>query len=314
MPCYSPNQVYFSELENGKKKIFFSNSLNTRFQSGCPSFTIFPENVMSLPCGQCIGCRLEYARQWAVRCVHEASLYEDNCFISLTYSPDELPDGNSLVKKHHQDFLKRLRDRYSGYLIRFFHCGEYGEKFSRPHYHTLLFNFDFKDKVYWKTENGFPVYRSEELDKLWGKGMCVIGSFTFESAGYVARYCTKKVNGFYKNDYYDGRLPEYPTMSLKPGIGYNWYEKWRSDCYPSDFIVVNGVKCKPPRYYDKLLEKDDPVMFNKVKRIRSEKFLDKVSDDFIWNRLKVKEVCQVRRFTKLVRSYERGLYEQEVFA
>ena len=122
-----------------------------------------------LPCGQCIGCRLEYSRQWAIRCMHEASLYEDNCFITLTYDQDHLPHDRSLNKSHFQKFMKRLRKRFGG-GIRFYHCGEYGERTRRPHYHACIFNFDFSDKKLFKIVNNHRLYTSEQLEELWPFG------------------------------------------------------------------------------------------------------------------------------------------------
>ena len=108
-----------------------------------------PHRELQLPCGQCVGCRLERSRQWVVRCIHEASLYENNCFLTLTYSDDCLPNGNDLIYRHFQLFMKRLRKRF-GSNIRFYMCGEYGDLFGRPHYHACLFNFDAPDKVLYR--------------------------------------------------------------------------------------------------------------------------------------------------------------------
>lgn len=134
-----------------------------------------------------------------MRCMHEASQYDRNCFITLTYNSENLPNGSTLVLSHFQNFMKYLRKEY-GPKIRFFHCGEYGEKLQRPHYHALLFNFDFQDKLLKHTgpprgrfstfkDKSFKTYTSASLDNLWRKGLADIGSLTFESAAYVARYC-----------------------------------------------------------------------------------------------------------------------------
>ena len=140
MPCYNPLKGYRSRTLNasGKRSIVFN------LREG------YVDQPIEVPCGQCIGCRLERSRQWAVRCVHEASLYKNNCFVTLTYSDDKLPSDGSLHFDHFQKFMKRLRRFYDDSRIRFFHCGEYGEQYSRPHYHCCLFNFDFVDKKFWK--------------------------------------------------------------------------------------------------------------------------------------------------------------------
>ena len=131
MPCYTPLKGWRSQerTESGKRAITF------RLREG------YADMPVDVPCGQCIGCRLERSRQWAVRCMHEASLYENNCFITLTYNEDHIPSDGSLKKDHFQKFMKRLRKKF-GAGIRFFHCGEYGAELSRPHYHAILFNFD----------------------------------------------------------------------------------------------------------------------------------------------------------------------------
>ena len=155
MPCYHPLKGFRSREKNssGKRSITFNHNQG------------YTDMEITIPCGQCIGCRLERSRQWAIRCVHEASLYQDNCFITLTYSPEHLPKDNSLHKEHFQLFMKRLRKAF-GQKIRYFHCGEYGENFSRPHYHACLFNVDFKDKELLKNFNGNKIY-TKQNKQLW---------------------------------------------------------------------------------------------------------------------------------------------------
>lgn len=215
-----------------------------------------------LSCGRCWACRLEHSRQWAVRCMHEAQLYDENCFITLTYKDA----GFSLVPRDFQLFMKKLRFKYRPREIRYYMCGEYGEIFGRPHFHACLFNFRFPDLKYLKkTDSGSMLYTSEILEKLWEHGMCSVGDVTFESAAYVARYCMKKLtgDGFKKSygiiDPDSGevfeRTKEFARMSLKPGIGARWLEKYKSDVYPHGKVVVNGREVNPPRYYEKLFQK-----------------------------------------------------------
>lgn len=218
---------------------------------------------ISLPCGQCVGCRLERSRQWAMRCLHEASLYDRNCFITLTYSEEKCPLDGSLNYSHFQNFMKRLRFKY-GRNIRFYMCGEYGPLHGRPHYHACLFNHDFSDRELWKTtQSGSKLYRSAELEQLWPDGFSSVGEVNFESAAYVARYIMKKITGdmakiaYASTDPETGEItfatPEFNHMSLKPGIGARWLEKYCEDVFPVDYIVVRGIKMKPPKYYDKLI-------------------------------------------------------------
>nr|WAE43898.1 MAG: replication initiator protein [Microviridae sp.] len=302
MPCYHPLQASFFVRQDGKKDLRFSNVSAESFCKGNP--VNLPDNL-ALPCGKCMGCRLERSRQWAVRCMHEASLYEDNCFLTLTYRPDTVPLDGSLVKDEFPLFMKKLRQKFSDIRIRYYMCGEYGEQFGRPHYHSCMFNFDLPDKVVWKSVNGFTLYTSSLLDKVWGKGFCSIGSLSFESAAYVARYCTKKITGSNAVEYYKGREPEFGLQSSKPGIGADWFYKWKGDCFPSDYLIVNGAMCKPPRYYDKLLEREDPVLLEKIKKQRVERASDK--DDNNFRRLLDREKCQEARFKKLIRIIERNV-------
>lgn len=308
MVCHKPLQVSFFKASNGKMVFDFSSHLTRQatreFYSGLP--ISFPESVMSLPCGSCMGCRLDRSRQWAIRCMHEASLYENNSFLTLTYSDEFLPSDGSLVKKDHQDFIKLLRYYYPEETIRYYHCGEYGEKNKRPHYHTCIFGFRFPDAKLWKRTKSGNLYTSKICEDIWGKGFCPFGDVTFQSAAYVARYCTKKINGKDAAAHYNGLLPEYSTMSLDPGIGYGWYQKWKGDCFPSDHLIVNGAKCKPPRYYDKLLEKENPVLFQEIKQLRRE-LANEHMEENTYRRLIDKEKCQEARFKKLIRSIEKDL-------
>lgn len=221
--------------------------------------------ALELPCGQCIGCRLERSRQWAMRCEHEAQLYDQNAFITCTYDEKHLPERGQLVYPHWQGFMRRLRKR-TGKKIRFYMAGEYGETNGRPHYHAIIFNHDWPDKqpVTQLPDNKY--YTSKILNETWGKGNCIIGDCTFESAAYVARYCLKKVNGkaaeeHYRREDHNGEyqlVKEFAHMSLKDGIGLDWYKKYKSDVYPQDYVVVRGMKMKPPKYYDKKYKIDEP--------------------------------------------------------
>ncbi len=200
--------------------------------------------------------------------MHEADQHEKNCFITLTYDDSHLPAGGTLDKQAFPKFMKRLRKKYPNERIRYYHAGEYGDKFGRPHYHSCLFGFDFGDKTYWTDRSGFPVYRSPELEKLWPQGQSEIGSLTFESAAYVARYIMKKITGPTAADHYGTRQPEYTTMSRKPGIGKKWYDTYKCEVYAADSVIVRGKEMKPPRFYDGLYELQEPEAMEIIKRAR----------------------------------------------
>ncbi|AXL15150.1 replication initiator protein [Microviridae sp.] len=242
--------------------------------------------------------------------MHEASLHEENCFLTLTYDDDHLPYGGTLVKSDFQKFMKRLRKKFSGERIRYYHCGEYGEKGQRPHYHACIFGFDFRDKVQWSVRKGFPVWRSDVLEALWPLGNSEIGSLTFDSAAYCARYILKKVTGFeaeYFYSEYDSetgelfeRLPEYTTMSRRPGIGAEWYRKFRDEVFPYDEVIVNGRPVRPPRFYGDLYELESPEGASEVRKRRQR---SRRRDEETWERLLVRQVCDEARISLK----ERGL-------
>lgn len=222
--------------------------------------------------------------------MHEAKMHPENCFITLTYNDESVPQNYGLDLKHWQLFMYRLRDRLAPKRIRFFACGEYGDETGRPHYHAVIFNHDFQDKVlHDKNAQGDPLYTSELLTEIWGQGHCVIGAVDFKSAAYVARYCIKKINGPLAAPYYfrvspiDGKTytvrPEFAVMSRRPGIGTTWFEKFRSDIYPSGFIVVNGVKQSPPTFYKLKLTEDEQKALKRKGRENSIRFKDDTSTE-----------------------------------
>lgn len=223
-----------------------------------------------LPCGQCAGCRLERSRTWAVRCIHEAQLHDENCFLTLTYDDAYLPDDDSLHKDHLTKFWKRLRKSLGDVKIRYFACGEYGSKFFRPHYHAIVFGYWPSDAKLFNIRHGTELYVSDTIARLWPFGFHTVGAVSFESAAYVARYVLKKVNGKFADFVYDGLEPEYVVMSRKPGIAYDWIKRFHGDVYPHDFIVVRDkFKCRPPRYYDKIYDEecDGDLQYIKNKRM-----------------------------------------------
>lgn len=269
-------------------------------------------NGMLLPCRHCLGCRLDYARDWAIRAVHEASFYSANCFITLTYSPEHLPADRSIHVKEMQDFFKRLIDAIKPIQIRRLYCGEYGTLNDRPHYHAIIFGYDFPDKYpFYRSKSGFQVYRSPLLEKVWPYGISSIGSFTYQSAGYVSRYVMKKVYGDDSDSHYQGREREFLKMSNKPGIGNDWIEKYWRDVFPHNFLVLkDGKKAKVPRFYLKWLKKNEPDVYGEVnERATGVNHYDfhLESDQAMLDYWKRQEVCEQvleHRANRLIRSYE----------
>lgn len=310
MPCYRPLDAYIAlgKTDNGKKVIVFRR----------------PQTFMDriqLPCGQCIGCRLLRSVSWALRCTHEMSLHQANCFITLTFDEEHLPNDRSLYKPDFQKFLKRFRKEISPRRIRYFMCGEYGDDSWRPHYHAIIFGYDFPDKIRVQSkEVGNPYFISTQLSRLWPFGFHVIAEANFDTAAYVARYCTKKITGEKAESHYHRTItdwdevtgeitylkevnlqPEYATMSRRPAIGKGWFDKYKSDCYPSDYLITDGRKVPIPRYYDKLLEKENEVEIAAVKyRRKLNAILNKEENSLA--RLRVREMVKQEQAKSLKRN------------
>lgn len=292
MPCYGPLIAYRPKAGSGSNKLVFRKSDS---ETGVG---------IKIPCGKCVGCRLEHSRQWAVRCMHEKRLHNRSAFLTLTYSDDNLPSGKTLVKEDLQNFMKRLRSRWSYDYgekgIRFFACGEYGSHTARPHYHVLLLNTDFPDRRLIKTGSEYNLYGSAILSELWPLGHHTIGDVTFQSAAYTARYCTKgKQNGKVVND---GRIPEYIVMSRNPGLGHGYFDRFKDEILAHDTIIVNGVSAPLPRFYDGKIEKltgtekiglYTAMEIRKLARRRKIKWSQR--SDNSQRRLRIREVVQLAK-------------------
>jgi hypothetical protein len=345
MSCVKPLKAYKSltrKTKNGKAFIAFT-----------PDKAGMNYELLELPCGQCIACRIARSKDWAIRCVNEASMFNYNCFITLTYNDESLPENGSLNKTDFRLFMKRFRKKYEGkeYVskngkllkpIRYFHCGEYGDGFDRPHHHACIFNYDFDDKVLWSIRDGNRLHTSEDLERLWSVkveeenidnynkeniwknskgnyyrklGYCVIGEVTAQSAAYVARYITKKFNGELSEFYYSkldietGELkkivPEYISMSNRPGIGRRFCDKHKAQIYSKDYLTDKGKKFKPPKYYDKVFDitnHEDLETLKKIRRLRATENYK----DYLPKRLKSKETILKQKLKNKIRSYENG--------
>lgn len=282
MRCLKPRTVGFQA--DGKTISWSPKSFNKELAT------------FQLPCSKCIECRLEYARQWAVRCVHEASIFEENSFITLTYSDEHLT-SSKLQYRDFQLFAKRLRKKiFTDFLKQFgklnwnlltkeqkneqlekinigiFVTGEYGDLTKRPHWHAIIFNWQPRDLTKrYTSDSGHSVYASPTLDSLWQRGRTEVGSVNFDSAGYVARYAAKKlVHGHDGHDY-----EPISKKSSKHAIGKRFLEKYWQDIFNyGEVILPNGNKASIPRYYEKWLLKNHPdhwqhyVTEVKAKKIR----------------------------------------------
>lgn len=258
-------------------------------------------SAFDVPCGDCLQCRLSQSRNWAVRCQHELAMHPSGgIFLTLTYAPEFFPKNHSLDKTAVPRFIADLR-RQTGTSLKYYHCGEYGDKLSRPHYHVLIFGWRPSGSVHKVRSGLFPLYTSTFIEQLWPYGYCPFGELTFESAAYTARYATKKVTGKKADKHYQridpvtGEIfqviPEYATMSNRGGIGRSWLEMYFDEVYPADSVLVNGHLVQPPRFYDKILAARDPKLFQEVKFNRLQKYADKAI-------LTVDQLADLRRATQ----------------
>lgn len=240
-------------------------------------------------------------------------MHEESCFLTFTYDNEHLPENGNLNKKHFPKFIRALRKK-TGLPLRYYMCGEYGDKNNRPHYHALLFGYDFPDKTLVNIRNKNRVYISPMLDKIWGRGSCEIGSATYQSAGYVARYIIKKQHTAQDDqlryliydengEYFGLREFEYTQMSLKPGIGESWFRKFYSDCFPHDYCVLpDGRQTPVPAYYRRLLEREDPVLNATLRANRVEKA--KANPDNTPQRLESRHTIQIQKQSRMTRNLD----------
>lgn len=197
MPCYHP----LTRVTNGSINLETGKEIGT-VRSYIPVEKRDPYyQYQDIPCGQCIGCRLDYSRKWADRLMIESRNHEKTWFLTLTYNDDNLPLSDTLVptlrKRDVQLFMKRLRKAVSPQKVRFYCSGEYGEKTFRPHYHLIVFGLEIPDLAYYKVNDIHqPYYTSEILSRVWNdQGYVVVAPATYETMLYTSRYVTKNLKG-----------------------------------------------------------------------------------------------------------------------
>jgi hypothetical protein len=228
---------------------------------------------IQVPCGTCILCRQEQSRQWAVRIAHEASLHDQNSFLTLTYRDDQLPQRGSLDYSHLQKFFKRVRK--AGYQFRYYAVGEYGDTTHRPHYHVCMFGQAWTHRRIIIREKPHLLWTSLHLEELWGLGQVTIGELNYATASYTAGYIHKKLNKkqtYVVPDEKTGELlpigQPRALMSRRPGIGHDWYQSWKKYTYDHDHVVLGGSPGKPPKYYDNKLKEENEKLYDNIKTKR----------------------------------------------
>lgn len=287
MSCYHPLTLIYSPK---RKKMVGCDSSDDVFicKTDDPEGKFVRGQVFEpvrVPCGQCVGCRLDQSREWANRCVMESLSYpSDQCwFLTLTYNDDNLPADGSVHKEDVQKFNKdllRYYDYHYGYQgIRFYAGAEYGDQSGRPHYHVLYFGLPINDlKLYGHNHQGDLLYNSPSIEKIWSKGFVVIGQLTWQTAAYTARYVMKKRKGKDAQEYYDrlGIQPEFSLMSRRPGIGISYFNDHYEEIYQRDEIILPSVGKKlnsqrPPRIFDDHMKEIDLPLIEHIKRDRKER-------------------------------------------
>lgn len=297
MPCYKP----YLGFQSPSGKVYFKPDKLQQWP------------MIPIPCGKCLGCRLEYSRQWAIRCMKEASLHQDNCFITITYDDKFLPK-KGLCKKDIQDFLKNLR-RQIGYHnlacsetgLRYFLCGEYGSKTCRAHYHAILFGFHPRDLVEVGYNNGYTVYISPFLTNVWGKGNVIVGeSVSFESCAYIARYIMKqyeKKGDSSYDEFYKIFNKDFILCSRRPAVGYQFFENNQREIERLDKVLIRpGVVALPPRYFSRKLKEINPEKYEEIKQRR----IDNAPDETLERCMKRLHAAAVAK-EKQIQSLKRGL-------
>lgn len=284
MACSDPRIVY--QAEDG----------SVSFVERAP-FTV---RQFLVPCGQCLLCRIAKRSEWTTRLVHEKQMHEQSMFVTLTYDDERLPSDGSLHHEDFQGFMKRLRYELGETKVRYFMCGEYGDRFGRAHYHALLFGVWPEDSRCIRRGRN-PLYTSGELERLWSLGFVSFGRVTAQTCAYVAGYCLKKVTGKAAVSRYRFvdpatgevfmRAPEYARMSTHPGIGATWFERFGREVKAWDFAVRDGAKLPVPRYYDKLHARECALDVAELKAQREFRALPYRADQTP-ERLAVREACK----------------------
>ena len=179
-----------------------------------------------LPCGNCMACRVARNREWAARLLHEKTQHKSSVFLTLTYAPEKIPPFDSLSKTELQKFMKRLRKNLGPRKIRYFACGEYGEKHGHAHYHLIVFGLSHTNSD------------KDCVKKAWPYGFTYFGSVTYSSCRYVTAYILKKITGDKATGEYGECEPPFALMSK--GLGRKFVEKNYNQFKNADSMTIDG--------------------------------------------------------------------------
>lgn len=250
---------------------------------------------MLVGCGYCLGCRVAHSRMWVSRLVHESYEHENVWFLTMTYDDEHLFQYGLHPSLNPPDvtlFLKSLRKYYG--KLRYFYCGEYGEKFGRPHYHMILFGPKIDDLKVYSREGDHTLYTSNTITSKWGNGSVLISLASPATMAYTCGYAAKKFFGPDASLYYSsrGQVPPFVRMSLKPGIGANYVRKYSDHIRDNDFVWVDGFKHRVPRYYDTILARafsrspltrdNDPLYRSELRQLKAIANRDEYTPDRLY--------------------------------
>lgn len=326
MSCSHPLIAFVRGVkDNGKKDLVFANDRLSYMKDPVSGRILFDR--LEIPCGQCLGCRLQYSRQWADRCMMELEDHESAYFITLTYSDEFINQANqigrtrryysdpetgeakvslSLCKDDLQRFFKRLR--YHQGPVRYYACGEYGDNSKRPHYHAIVYDLNIPDLRFYKF-SGLKdrYYNSDFLQKVWTDngvpcGHVVIGKVTWETCAYTARYVMKKAKGI-TSDIYDvfNMEPEFVVMSRRPGIGKAYYDRHYEQFlnYGETYISTDSgsVNCKTPRYFKEKLDLDFHDAYQEIRERSVRAAKDNLDSKLVLSDYSLEEMREVEEMT-----------------
>lgn len=198
----------------------------------------YPLGYMEVPCGKCLSCRIARSREWSLRLMHESAYWDHSTFVTLTYSDEHLPKNLSINKADLQKFFKRIRK--AGHKIRYYACGEYGERYGRCHYHAIIFGL--------RCDHDFQQY--------WPFGIVHTGTVTYDSCRYVAQYIDKKYYGEKADEIYTSRGLAVPFQICSQKLGLQYALSDQERIKENLYITSRGVKVGVPRYYKKKLQID----------------------------------------------------------
>lgn len=294
MSCYHPIllEPWFVEHSNPRRRMMTKNgkpAWKLIFDSDLKyDRLVHDDSCMLVPCGHCIGCRLDYSRTWADRLMLELMYHDSAYFVTLTYDDVHVPkvvtdyddycnpiEHLTLQKRDAQLWMKRLRKSFPNDKIRYYLAGEYGSKTIRPHYHAIVFGLHLSDLAFLKKNNlGHNYYTSASLARTWPFGFSMVADVNWNTCAYVARYVTKKIDGVRNIDFEDAGLePPFSLMSQKPGIGFPYYED-HPECMETGIIDIpteeGGRRIRVPRYFYKHLEQDNPELYRVSRETRIE--------------------------------------------